>query len=569
MDWIGGRFCPTLAAVVAFGTALGHWHSPFQASLDAQGQQGQPWFEEVAEQRGLKFAHQSGQAGEYLLPEIMGGGAALFDMDSDGDLDAYLVQSGNLLHPPTRQPTNRLYRNRGNGMFDDVTDGSGADSRGYGMGVTAGDYDNDGDVDLYVTNVGANVLLQNDGRGRFKDVTSRARVGEPAWSTSAAFLDVDGDGDLDLYVANYIVWPPPTLVPCFTPSGARDYCSPKSYHARSSDTLYRNNGNGTFTDISAQAGIRKAFATGLGVVSGDFDGNGSLDVFVANDGMPNQLWLNQGNGRFHDDALARGCAIDQDGRAKAGMGVHAVDVDDDGDLDLLVVNLEHESDSFYRNEGKFFVDDTVLVGLRTASRSFTRFGMGLLDFDNDGRLDLYEANGRISRGSSHGAGDPYAEPNLLFRGVPGGRFEEVRPRGGTNKLLLATSRAAAFGDVDNDGGIDIVVVNRDAPAYLLRNTVPSRGHWISFRLLDEHGREALGARLTLSVGQRRITREVQTAYSYLASNDPRVHVGLGPSMRVTDVRVRWPDGKIESFGDLAGDRIVTLRREGGGQARKP
>lgn len=568
VDCASGRFRLKLAALFAFGTMLGPWHLPLHVSFCAQGAQGQSWFEEVAEGRGLKFVHQSGEAGQYALPEIMGGGAALFDMDGDGDLDAYLVQSGNLLDPPAKRPPNRLYRNRGDGTFDDVTDGSGAAGRGYGMGVTAGDYDNDGDVDLYVTNVGPNLLLQNDGRGGFKDVTARAGVGDPAWSTSAAFLDYDRDSDLDLFVANYIIWPPPILVPCFTPSGARDYCSPKSYNARSSDTLYRNNGNGTFTNISAQAGLHKAFGTGLGVVPGDFDGDGSIDVFVANDGMPNHLWLNQGGGRFQDDALVRGCAVDQDGRAKAGMGVHAVDLDDDGDLDLLVVNLENESDSFYRNEGKFFIDDTVLVGLRTASRSFTRFGMALLDFDNDGRLDLYEANGRVGRGSTQAAGNPYAEPNLLLRGVPGGRFQEIRPRGGTAELLLATSRAAAFGDVDNDGGIDIVVVNRDAPAYLLRNTVPSRGHWISFRLLDEHGRDALGARLTLSLGQRTITREIQTAYSYLASNDPRVHVGLGSSTRVTDVRVRWPDGKTESYGDLVGDRVVTLSREAGGRAQK-
>ncbi len=525
-----------------------------------------PWFEEVASRRGLSFIYQSGHADRYYLPEIMGGGAALFDMDNDGDLDAYLVQAGDLLNPSGDRRGNRLFRNRGDGSFEDATKGSGADVRAYGMGVTAADYDNDGDTDLYVTNLGPNVLLRNDGGGRFTDVTDAAGVGDPHWSTSAAFVDYDADGDLDLFVVNYITWSPAGEVDCYSLTGVPDYCAPKNYNAPTPATLYRNEGGGVFTDVSARAGLGAAFGNGLGVAPGDFDDDGRLDIFVANDGMPNQLWLNRGQGRFEDVALIWGCAVDLDGQAKAGMGVHATDVDDDGDLDLLVVNLDGESDSFYRNNRGYFSDDTTAVGLRLPSRPFTRFGMALLDFDNDGRLDLYEANGRVGRQSELYSSDPFAEPSLLLRGTPAGRFEEVTPRGGTSAALVATSRAAAFGDLDNDGGLDMIVINRDAPAYLLRNVVRERGHWIAFRVVDEHGRDALGATVTLSTSRGRLRRDVAAAYSYLASNDPRVHVGLGADTRVADVKVRWVDGQVESFGEIEADRIIVLRR---GAGRRP
>ena len=298
---------------------------------------------------------------------------------------------------------------------------------------------------------------------------------------------------------------------------------------------------------------------GLGVVAGDFDGDGRIDVFVANDRTPNHLWINQGSGRFRESALAMGCALDQDGTAKSGMGVYAVDADDDGDLDLLVVNLDGESDSFFRNQGRFFVDDTVSAGLRTPTRPFTRFGTALADFDNDGALDLYEANGRVGRQSEMYSTDPYAEPSLLLRGFPGPRFEEVRPRGGTRTQLFATARAAAFGDIDNDGGVDIVVANRDSRSYLLHNVMKPRGHWIMLRALD-HGRDAIGAEVTLTVGSRTIRRDVRAAYSYLASSDPRVHVGLGQETLARGVVVRWADGTREAFGDVPADRITVLRR---------
>jgi enediyne biosynthesis protein E4 len=483
-------------------------------------------------------------------------------MDNDGFLDLYLVQSGSLSNP-SAGGGNRLYHNRGDGTFEDVTERSGAGIRAYGMGVAAGDFDNDGYTDLYVTNYGRNVLLKNDGHGHFVDVTARAGVGGSGWSTSAAFVDYDGDGYLDLFVAHYLDWRPSADVECYSLTGVPDYCSPASYDLPSAATLYHNNGDGTFTDVSARSGIQSAVGNGLGVVAGDYDGDGRIDIFVANDRTPNHLWLNQGGGRFRESALVLGCALDQDGLAKSGMGVDAVDVDDDGRLDLFVVNLDGESDSFFRNKGRFFIDDTVSAGLRTPSRPFTRFGMALLDFDNDGYLDLYEANGRVGQQSELYSSDPYAEPSLLLRGFPGPRFEEVTPRGGTRSPLVATSRAAAFGDIDNDGGIDIVVVNRDARPYLLHNIVKPRGHWALFRVLEQHGRDALGAEMTMRVGSRTIRRDVRAAYSYLASNDPRVHVGLGSETVVRNVTVRWPDGVREAFGDVPADRVVVLRRGAG------
>lgn len=518
------------------------------------------WFEEVASARGLTFVHASSHRDRFLLPEIMGGGVALFDMDGDGDLDALLIQSGDLADATTRPQGHRLFRNRGDGSFENASTGSGIDVPGYGMGVATGDYDNDGDTDLYVTNVGANVLLQNDGTGRFRDVTASAGVAGSGWSASATFLDYDGDGWLDLFVARYIDWSASAERACYSLTGVPDYCAPRNYDAPSASLLFRNNGNGSFSDVSTATGIASAVGNGLGVVAADFNADGRIDIFVANDATPNHLWINQGNGRFANDALMSGVAVDQDGSAKAGMGVHAADVDADADEDLLVVNLDSESDSFFRNEGRFFVDATAASGLRTASRRFTRFGMALLDFDNDGHLDLYEANGRVGLQSERFAPDPYAEPNLLMRGVAGGRFEESRPPAGTAASLIATSRGAAFGDIDNDGGIDILIANRDAAPHLLHNVVPRRGHWMTFRVLDQHGRDALGAQLLISSGNRKVRSTVRAGYSYLASNDPRVHVGLGADTKVATVDVTWPDGQRERFGPYDGDGVITLRR---------
>jgi len=544
--------CAALAALAACAPPGDDAPAPAPPGAD-------PWFEEVSAASGVGFRCESGHRDALLFPEIILGGCALFDMDGDEDLDLYLVQGGRVDAPDPSTP-NRLYRNDGGLRFTDVTEGSGAEDPRYGVGVAAGDCDGDGDPDLYVTNVGRNTLLRNDGGGKFTDVTERSGTGSAAWGTSTAFLDHDADGDLDLFVVNYVNWSPEGEMDCYNDFGVRDYCLPTNYGAPAGDVLFRNEGDGTFTDVSEAAGLRTAFGNGLGVACADWDGDGRTDVFVANDTMMNQLWLNRGDGTFLDEALLRGCALDEHGKAKAGMGVATADLDGDLDLDLLVVNLAQETDSYFSNDGEFFSDRTATHGPGAASRPYTRFGVGFADFDNDGTLDLYEANGRVQLSAEPPTDDAYAEPNLLLRGTPGGGFETVEPAGGTREPLVATSRGAAFGDLDGDGGVDVVVVNRDGPAHVLRNVVKGRGAWISFRVAERSGGDALGATVTATVDGRRVRRDVASAYSYCAANDPRVHLGLGPASRVTDVRVRWVDGTEESFGDFEAGRAVTLRR---------
>ena len=559
---LAGAATALAAFVVAF---LGTGCAPSEEGGEAPAASGAasggpPWFEEAAAERGLVFAHASGQGERYLYPEIIGGGGALFDMDADGDLDAYLVQSGRVVDARDERPPNRLFANRGDGRFDDVTDASGAGDRGYGMGVACGDYDDDGRVDLYVTNLERNALLHNQGGGRFVDATEAARADVPLWSTSAGFLDYDNDGDLDLFVVNYILWSLAVERTCYSQPFGETYCGPLAYNSPAPDALLRNEGDGTLTDVSDRAGLRAAIGNGLGLACSDFDGDGLVDVFVANDQHKDQLWMNQGDGRLADRAVALGCAVDLDGQIKAGMGVGIVDWDDDGDEELLVVNLAGEPDSFFVNEGTHFADRTAFVGLSAASRIYTRFGVGFADFDNDGLPDLYQANGRVSHDPEVDASDPFAEPNLLFRGDGRGRLREVLPRGGTSALLEATSRAAAFGDVDGDGGVDVLVVNRDGPAHLLMNVRSGEGRWVAFRVRTATGRDALGTRLAIRAGERTLRRTVRSAYSYCAASDPRVHVGLGELTRVDEVVVEWPDGAVETFGPFDAGAVWELER---------
>jgi hypothetical protein len=524
------------------------------------------WFEESAAGRGLDFRWQSGHRERYYMPEIMGGGAALLDADGDGDLDAYLVQGGSLEPQGGPAPTDRLFANDGRARFADVTAASGLADPGYGMGAACGDADGDGDTDLYVTNVGHNALFLDQGGLRFADATAAAGVAGEGWSTSAGFFDYDRDGALDLFVTRYLEWSKEAELLCMDPLSRPDYCSPKNYKTPARDFLFRNGGGGRFEDVSRASGVWAEPGTGLGVSMGDLDGDGWLDVFVANDGMPNHLWKNGGAGRFENVAMLAGCGVDTNGLPKAGMGILLSDVDEDLDLDVLVCNLKGESDSFYRNEGGFFADRTAAVSLAAVSKPFTRFGVALSDFDHDGVLDLYEGNGRVERPTSAGGGDPYAEPNLLLRGRGDGTFEEVVPRGGTAELLVATSRAVAQGDLDGDGALDLLVVNRDGPAQLLLNRRSGRGSWILLRVLEKSGADALGATLTLELAGKRLRRDVGAAYGYLTSNDPRVHVGLGAVERVDGVLVRWVDGTTERFGpqEARGERV--LRR---GQGTPP
>lgn len=517
-----------------------------------------PWFVDRAAQVGLVWQLDSGARGKWYFPEIMSGGAAWVDVDNDGWLDVYLVQSGPLDAPDAERPPNRLFRNIG-GRFEDITEGSGADDRGYGMGVACGDYDNDGLVDLYVTNVGPNVLLRNLGGGRFRDVTAEAGVGDPHWGSSAAFVDYDRDGWLDLFVVNYVGWTLERDTPCFTVAGQRDYCGPKSYNLPERDVLYRNNGDGTFTDVTEVAGIAEAFGNGLGVVCADFNGDGWVDIYVANDQTENQLWINHAGEYFTDEALVAGCALNMAGRAEAGMGVICEDFDDNGWPDLFMTHLKAETNTLYLNDGGVFTDATARTGLGPASLPYTGFGVGALDVEADGWLDLFIANGRVAiHPAIPGGRDVFSEPNQLFRGGAGCRFTDVSRDGGEVFALIETSRGAAFGDYDNDGDVDILVVNRDAPLRLLENVHPGRGRWVGFEVVDEHGRAALGAVVEVWSQGRHRQRIVRRAYSYLCSNDPRVVFGLGDARSVERVRVRWPDGRTREMQSVASGQYVRV-----------
>jgi len=522
-----------------------------------------PWFLEEAEARGLDFRHDSGHEERFLYPEIIGGGGALLDVEGDGDLDVYLVQSGSITRPASSRG-NQLFANDGQGSFEDVTKESGSGDRGYGMGAAVGDVDGDGDVDLYVTNLEENVLLRNEGAGRFADTTAASGTGEKLWSSSAAFFDPDRDGDLDLFCVNYLFWSVGSERVCYVQPLGETYCGPRAYESPSPDTLYANRGDGIFENVSAKAGLLKGFGNGLGVACADFDVDGHPDVFVANDGNLDQLWIQTGPLVFEDQAVAFGCGADMDGRIKAGMGVGVADLDDDGDEDLIVVNLDGEPDSLFLNRRTHFIDRTAAAGVKGVTQSYTRFGVGFPDLDNDGHCDLYLANGRVALRAEAHTNDPLAEPNLLLRGtgLAGGTpvFEEVLPRGGTLPTLITTSRAACFGDLDGDGGVDVVVVNKDAPVHLLMNRAPGRANFLRLRAIDGSGADVLGATLVIELEERTLTRIVRSGYGYLAASEPVVHVGLGDLEAALSVTVRWPDGREEAFGSLAANRTWELRR---------
>jgi hypothetical protein len=533
-------------------------------------------FRDAAAETGLRFHHFTGAAGRYYMPEIMGSGAALLDYDNDGDLDVYLVQGaplepgGKPLFPPPVgwQPGNRLFRNElvpsGTLRFTDVTAAAGVGHIGYGMGAATGDFDGDGFLDLYVTNFGANVLYRNTGDGAFRDVTREAGAGDPRWSSSASFVDYDRDGRLDLFVANYVDFTVRGNKRCYAATGELDYCTPKVYRPVPS-RLLRNLGGGRFEDATERAGIGAAYGPGLGVVAADFNGDGWPDFYVANDTAANLLWLNQRNGAFREAALESGAAYAADGMARAGMGVSAADFDGDGDDDIVVTNLTREGLTLFRNDGKgAFEDATLQFGLAEPTFPYTGFGAAWFDADNDGRLDLFLANGAVTiMESQRGSPYPFRQRNQLLQNPGDGRrFVERTAAAGPGFELQEASRAAAFGDLDNDGDIDIVVANNNGPARLLLNETPSRRHWLTVRLEAAAGnRLGLGARVAvLRPGAPPLWRRAHTDGSYLSAGDCRVHFGLGDTAAVDVVLVEWPDGTRERFQSIPPDCIVTLRK---------
>jgi hypothetical protein len=538
-------------------------------------------FVDVGLSAGIDFTHFNGMTGHFTIAEITGQGAGLVDFDGDGDLDVYLVQ-GRLLGERMSEavfpwrgpepPRDRLYRNDlivgkdGSRQlrFTDVTGVSGIEADGYGMGVTAGDFDNDGDVDLYITNLGSNQLYRNRGDGTFEDVTSAAGVDDPRWSTCAAFVDYDRDGDLDLFVSNYVDFETAPTRECYAASSARDFCGPDAYNPVP-DRLFRNRGDGTFEDITLAAGVNKEFGAGFGVVAADYNLDGWIDIYVANDGDPNQLWINNGDGTFRNEALWAGAAINSEGSAEASMGVDADDFDEDGDDDIFMTHIMEETNTLYVNDGTgLFEDRTGAAGLAAISLGKTGFGTGWFDFDNDGWLDLLIHNGAVRALAERvRAGDPYplGQPNHLLRNTGNGTFEVASGRAGATFPLIEVSRGAAFGDIDNDGDTDVLVANNNGPARLLVNQVGNRSHWLGLELLlDDPPRHALGAKVevVLSDGTSR-HRRVRTDGSFCSARDPRVLIGLGKVTKVKEIRVVWPGGRQETWRNVPIDAYSTLR----------
>jgi enediyne biosynthesis protein E4 len=522
-------------------------------------------FIDVTEQAGIKFTHVNGARGEYHLPETLGSGAALVDIDGDDDLDLYLVNGREWGEPnDADRGTSVLYRNDGNGAFTDVTETAGVSNPGgYGHGVACGDVDNDGDVDLYVTNFGANRLYQNDGDGVFTDVTAHAGVGDDRWSASAAFVDVDRDGDLDLYVVNYLRYDvDATYPPCYD-AGARGYCHPTNFEG-ARDRLYRGNGDGTFADATDEMGITDPggpfHGKGLGVVAADFDGDGWPDIYVANDDTPNYLFYNERDGTFAEIAVLAGCAYSADAIAQAGMGVDAADYDGDGRPDIFVTNFSHETNTLYRNAGGgAFMDASYAAHVGGESFLQLGFGAGFLDYDNDGWLDLFLANGHIFENVELTTDVvSYRQPNQLFHNAGNGSYTEA------DFLPDAhASRGAAFGDVDNDGDTDVLVTNLAGAPQLLRNDVGHSQNWLKIRVIDAATqRDAIGARVTLKAGGRTQTREVRTAYSYLCANDPRVIFGLGTGVQADEIVLRWPDGERRTLRGVAAGSSLVVSQDG-------
>ena len=558
----------TLCASAAIGLAV-----QLAAARPLDG----PTFTDIARSAGLthKIVFGGSDRNTYIL-ETTGTGVAFFDYDRDGVLDLLFTNGATIGHEATA-PSLRLYRGDGSGAFTDVTDRAGVGRSGWGQGVAVADYDNDGFEDVYLTFFGGNVLFRNNQNGTFSDVTARAGVTAGGWSTSAAWFDYDNDGFVDLFVARYIDFNvetaprPGARLPGVNCSyrGFPVMCGPRGLKGMR-DVLFRNNGDGTFTDVTERAGIDVSQYRGLGVVSGDYDNDGKVDLFVANDAQPNQLYRNRGGGRFDEVALVAGVAVDEDGRERAGMGVDFGDYDNDGWLDLTIGNFSGEPCSLYRNlHDGTFVETTWSSGIGLLTIPALTWGSKFLDYDNDGWKDLVFVNGHVyPEVDAQQLDETYAQRAFLFRNGGKGTFTSMGGDAGGVWNERWAGRGAAIGDFDNDGDLDVAVAVVNGAPRLLRNNGENAGHWLTVSLLGTtSNRDAIGARLTARAGERTITEEVSSGGSYLSHNDRRIHIGVGEATRIDTLEVSWPSGTKERLGPLEVDSFITIKEGSGAVSR--
>jgi hypothetical protein len=521
-----------------------------------------PFAEVPPAKSGIAWRHVNGRSPEYYLPETTGAGCAFLDYDNDGWMDIYLVNSGNCdffhPHPPLR---NALYRNNRDGTFTDVTEQARVPGGGYGMGVAVGDYDGDGRPDLYVTQYGQSILYHNNGDGTFTDVTEKAGVAAPGWSSSAVWFDYDNDGRLDLFVCRFADFDKSKHVFCGNErTGKRYNCSPRSYPSARS-WLFRNNGDGTFRDVSAESGVARFLGKAWGAVATDINNDGWMDLFVANDTVQNYLYLNR-NGKFSEIGLDANVAFSQDGRERGGMGVDSADLDQDGWQDLFVSNVDQEMYSIYRNNHDLtFQDLAGPTGLGRTTLLMSGWGVKYFDYDNDGNVDLFIANGhpddKIEEHSNHVR---YREPLLLYH-HNGRTLENVSATAGPAFHQDLAARGLAVGDFDNDGALDVLVAVNDGPPLLLKNNAAAGNHWLGVRLAGRKCNvDAIGAKLTWTAGGLKRTLLKTGGGSFLSAHDPRLVLGIGSNTRIDNLEIRWPlpSGRVETFSDLPVDRYVTI-----------
>jgi hypothetical protein len=544
------------------------------AALRAVGEEASPSkskirFEEVATKAGLHFVTANSPTPNKNQIETMVGGVALFDYDRDGYLDIYLVGGADIPSLKKESPVywNRLFHNNHDGTFTDVTEKAGVSGAGYGMGVVVGDYDNDGWPDLFLANVTGNQLFHNNGDGTFTDVTATAGVGgaelfgKKMWSVGGGWFDYNNDGLLDLFVVNYCKWEVNKDPVCGMGGGIRDYCHPK-YYAPLHNTLYRNNGNGTFTDVSEETGIAACFGKGMSVSFADYDGDGFLDAFVANDTTPNFLFRNLGGKKFEEVGQSAGVAYGGDGSALSGMGSDFRDVNNDGLPDIWHTAVEYETFPLYQDRGNGNFDDvTTRVGLASTAR-MSGWGNGIADLDNDGWKDLFVArSGVLDTISLHVPTRRYPEPNTVFRNLGNGKFEDVSATAGPDFQHEAPHRCVAFGDFDNDGRVDMVVSVLGGAAKLFHNVTGGNNHWILLNLIGtKSNRMAIGAQIRIVTEDGRSQwNEVTTAVGYASSSDSRVHFGLGANRRIREMEIRWPSGIKQMLHEVEVDRIMDIQ----------